>query len=184
MYIDQASRFIWGRLLTTKDDATLHLGELADSMTSEHPDIRIRRLYTDGGGEYTSATFRAACDARGITQKFTNKESPEENHLAEKANEYVFNKIRVLLTMTGLPLWGYCFSYVVYVYSHTPQSLLLDKTPHECLHQRASRLYMLKAFGCLCYKFIPKSERPSKLSNPAVPEVFLGYAADHLSYLV
>ncbi|RHZ18335.1 hypothetical protein DYB37_009270 [Aphanomyces astaci] len=98
-------------------------------------------LHTDGGGEYTSSAFKAACLARGIRQKFTNVETPEENHLAEKANEFVF-KIRTYLTISGLPstLWGYCFDYVVFVYNNTPQELLNQRTPFEALFSKPSRL--------------------------------------------
>jgi len=90
------------------------------------------------------------------------------------------------MTMTGLPttLWGHCFNYVVYVYNYTPQELLGGRTPFEALFQKPSRLHMLKTLGCLAYKLIPKSQRPTKLTNPAVPCVFLGYAKEQLGYLL
>ncbi|KAH9182462.1 hypothetical protein AeNC1_015563 [Aphanomyces euteiches] len=184
MFVDQASRYIFGQLLRTKADAILHLNEITTKLDNQLPDSRISNLYTDGGGEYASSTFKAACHSRGITQKFTNAETPEENHLAEKTNEYVFNKIRVYMTLCGLPstLWGYCFKYVVHVYNNTPQELLNQRTPYEVLYSKPSRLYMLKTFGCMAYKFIPKSHRPTKLTNPAIPCVFLGYAEDQLGY--
>ncbi|KAH9095102.1 hypothetical protein LEN26_017922, partial [Aphanomyces euteiches] len=184
MFVDQASRFIFGKLLKTKGDAIHHLDDLTSKLDNQLPDSRISNLYTDGGGEYASSTFKAACQSRGITQKFTNAESPEENHLAEKTNEYVFNKIRVYMTLSGLPsnLWGYCFKYVVHVYNNTPQELLNQRTPYEVLFSKPSRLYMLKTFGCLAYKYIPKSQRATKLTNPAIPCVFLGYADEQLGY--
>ncbi|KAH9084296.1 hypothetical protein LEN26_020917 [Aphanomyces euteiches] len=43
---------------------------------------------------------------------------------------------------------------------------------------------MLKTFGCLAYMYVPKAERASKLANPAVPCVFIGYAKDRLGYLL
>ncbi|KAH9135158.1 hypothetical protein AeRB84_019310 [Aphanomyces euteiches] len=109
---------------------------------------------------------------------------PEENHLAEKTNEYLFNKVRVYMTMSGLPaqLWGYALDHVVYVYNNTPQELLNQRTPYEVLFAKPSRLHMLKTFRCLAYMYVPKSERASKLSNPAVPCVFVGYAKDKLGY--
>ncbi|RLO01397.1 hypothetical protein DYB28_004572, partial [Aphanomyces astaci] len=184
MFIDQASRYIFGKLLNTKDDTILHLDALVSDLNSQIPHTRVRMLHTDGGGEYTSSAFKAACLARGIRQKFTNVETPAENHLAEKANEFVFSKIRTYLTISGLPstLWGYCFDYVVFVYNNTPQELLNQRTPFEALFSKPSRLYMLKTFGCLAYKFIPKPQRKGKLSNSAVPCVFLGYAHDRLGY--
>ncbi|RHY22600.1 hypothetical protein DYB32_009452, partial [Aphanomyces invadans] len=186
MFIDQASRFVFGRLLKKKDATITHLDELTTLLDNQLPDARIGTLYTDGGGEYTGATFKAACLSRGILQKFTNAECPEENHLAEKTNEFVFNKIRVYLTLSGLPttLWGFCFKYVVHVYNNTPQELLNNRTPYEVLYCKPSRLYMLKTFGCLAYKFVPKTQRPSKLSNPAVQCVFLGYADHQLGYVL
>jgi len=186
MFIDQASRFVFGRLLKKKHEAVHHLDELTSTVANQVADTRIGRLVTDSGGEYTGDVFRASCEARGIKQLSTNAHTPEENHLAEKTNEYVFNKVRVLMTMTGLPttLWGHCFNYVVYVYNYTPQELLGGRTPFEALFQKPSRLHMLKTLGCLAYKLIPKSQRPTKLTNPAVPCVFLGYAKEQLGYLL
>ncbi|KAH9154504.1 hypothetical protein AeRB84_003413 [Aphanomyces euteiches] len=94
---------------------------MTSKLDNELPDSRISDLYTDSGGEYASSTFKVACPSRGITQKFTNAESPEENDLAEKTNEYAFNKIRVYMTLSGLPsnLWGYCFKYAMHVYNNT-----------------------------------------------------------------
>jgi len=186
MLIDQASRLIFGRLLKKKHEAVHHLDELTTTLSNQVPDARIGRLVTDSGGEYTGSVFRASCEARGIRQLFTNAHAPEESHLAEKSNEYVFNKVRVLMTMTGLPtrLWGHCFNYVVHVYNNTPQELLGGRTPFEALFNKPSRLHMLKTFGCLAYKFIPKSERATKLTSPAIPCVFLGYAKDLLGYLL
>ncbi|RHZ39671.1 hypothetical protein DYB26_014732, partial [Aphanomyces astaci] len=109
-----------------------------------------------GVGSTQAPRSKPPAIARGIRQKFTNVETPEENHLAEKANEFVF-KIRTYLTISGLPstLWGYCFDYVVFVYNNTPQELLNQRTPFEALFSKPSRLYTLKTFGCLAYKFIP-----------------------------
>ncbi|KAH9150923.1 hypothetical protein AeRB84_006344 [Aphanomyces euteiches] len=184
MFIDQASRCIFGKLLKTKDDAIIHLEELTTTIDGQLQDSRISTLYSDGGGEYTSAAFKAACLSRGIRQNFTNADTPEENHLAEKGNEMVFNKIRVYMTLSGLPssLWGYCFQYVIHVYNNTPQELLNHRTPYKVLYKKPSRLYMLKTFGCLAFKFVPKSQRASKLSNPAIRCVFVGYAVDQLGY--
>ncbi|KAF0726422.1 hypothetical protein Ae201684P_021073 [Aphanomyces euteiches] len=184
MFVDQASRYIFGKLLKKKNETTTHFTELTAHLDNQLRDSRIANIYTDGGGEYTSQEFRAACLSRGVTQKFTNADTPEENHLAEKTNEFVFNKIRVYMTLSGLPatLWGHCFEYVVYVYNHTPQELLNQRTPYEVLFGKPSRLHMLKTFGCLAFKFVPKSQRDGKLTNPATPCVFLGYATEQLGY--
>ncbi|RHY79828.1 hypothetical protein DYB26_005045, partial [Aphanomyces astaci] len=157
MFIDQASRHIFGKLLKTKDDTILHVDALVSDLNSQLPHTCVRMLHTNGGGEYTSSAFKAACLARGIRQKFANVETPEENHLAEKANEFVFKQIRTYLTISGLPstLWGYLLDYVVFVYNNTPQELLNQRTPFEALFSKPSRLYMLKTVGCLAYKFIP-----------------------------
>ncbi|KAH9111146.1 hypothetical protein LEN26_013118 [Aphanomyces euteiches] len=164
MFVDQASRYIFGKLLKKKNETTTHFTELTAHLDNQLRDSRIANIYTDGGGEYTSQEFRAACLSRGVTQKFTNADTPEENNLAEKTNEFVFNKIR----------------NVVYVYNHTPQELLNQLTPYEVLFGKTSRLHMLKTFGCLAFKFVPKSQRDGKLTNPATPCVFLGYATEQL----
>ncbi|KAH9100219.1 hypothetical protein LEN26_016065 [Aphanomyces euteiches] len=43
---------------------------------------------------------------------------------------------------------------------------------------------MPKTFGCLAYMYVPKSDRASKLSNPAIPCVFVGYAKEKLDYFL
>lgn len=186
MFIDENSRYIFGKLLSKKNDAIKHLNEILSRVENQVPKFKFTYLYSDGGGEYVNSKFKEACDSRGIQHNLTNPSCPEENHLAEKCNEYVFDKIRTLLISTQLPhnLWGYAFNYVIYVYNHTPQELLNGRTPHEVLFNRPSRLYMLKTWGCLAYKFVPKHERKSKLSNKANPCVFLGYSTNRLAYIL
>ncbi|KAH9090111.1 hypothetical protein Ae201684P_014863 [Aphanomyces euteiches] len=138
--------------------------------------------WTTNGETHGSATSTLMAEAK----VYQRAPPPEENHLAEKTNEYLFNKVRVYMTMSGLPaqLWGYALDHVVYVYNNTPQELLNQRTPYEVLFAKPSRLHMLKTFRCLAYMYVPKSERASKLSNPAVPCVFVGYAKDKLGYLL
>ncbi|RQM20006.1 hypothetical protein B5M09_012057, partial [Aphanomyces astaci] len=93
MFIDKASRYIFGKLLKAKDATILHLDALVSDLNSQLPHTRVRMLHTDGVGSTQAPRSKLPAIARGIRQKFTNVETPEENHLAEKANEFVF-KIR------------------------------------------------------------------------------------------
>jgi len=105
MLVDQALRFVFGVLLKKKCEVVRHLDEFSSIIDNQLSHHRISIIYSDGGGEYTSDEFKAPFTARGITQKFTNADSPEENQLAEKANEYVFNKVRANPALSGLPIF-------------------------------------------------------------------------------
>jgi transposase InsO family protein len=46
--------------------------------------IAIRRLLTDNGDSYRSATFRAACTQLGIAQRFTRPYTPRTKRQSER----------------------------------------------------------------------------------------------------
>ncbi len=93
MFTDVASRYIFGRLLHKKSDTVTHLTEIFTLLDNQVQITDYKPIYRRRWRIYRHYVLT------GITQKYTNPGDSEENHLAEKANEYIFDKIRTTLIM-------------------------------------------------------------------------------------
>jgi transposase InsO family protein len=74
LLVDDATRYIWVALLTTKDaaaDAVKHLQALAEKKSGR----KLRALRTDNGREFTVTEFAAYC-AEGIERHYSAPYSP------------------------------------------------------------------------------------------------------------
>ena len=47
---------------------------------------QLKRLHSDGSGEYINALFRTFCAEKGIIMEFTTPYSPTQNGIAERLN--------------------------------------------------------------------------------------------------
>ena len=63
---------------------------------------KIKVLHSDNGREYTSDPFLQLCRDEGIERHFTVKETPQQNRLAERMNMTLLEKVRYMLSNTGL----------------------------------------------------------------------------------
>ena len=59
-------------------------------------------LRSDNGGEYKSDPFVQLCHDEGIERNFTVRETSQQNRVAEKFNHTLLEKIRCLLSNSGL----------------------------------------------------------------------------------
>ena len=83
---------------------------------------------------------------------------------------------RALRFQGNLPLsfWGDCVLAASYIISHTPASLLDNKTPYEILFNISPSYDTFRGFGCLCYAFNIKSKR-DKFMSRSRKCIFVGY---------
>jgi IS30 family transposase len=75
LLVDDAMRYMWVALLTTKDaamDAIKHLQALVEKMSGQ----KLRALCTDNGREFTVAEFAAYRAEEGIERHYSAPYSP------------------------------------------------------------------------------------------------------------
>ena len=107
----------------------------------------------DKDGEYRSDEFDKFLESNGISHQHTCRNRPEQNGVAEWANQLFSEQIVALLNESGLPrkFWVKCLAALVHVTNLCPTSALIDKTPHEVWYGKKPVVSHLRVWGCLAY---------------------------------
>jgi transposase InsO family protein len=96
LLVDDATRYMWVALLTTKDattDVVKHLQAVAEKKSGR----KLRVLRTDNGREFTVAEFMAYYAEKGIKRHYSAPYSPQQNGVVERRNQTVVAMARALL---------------------------------------------------------------------------------------
>ncbi|OAE24056.1 hypothetical protein AXG93_2402s1150 [Marchantia polymorpha subsp. ruderalis] len=119
----------------------------------------------------------------GITRHFTTVYTPQQNAVSERHNRTVLEKMRSMLSESGLPgeFWTEAVNTVVYLVNFSPSSAINFSTPFELRHKRMADYSVLKVFGCTAYPLTPKEHR-TKLDPTSKNCRFLGYASGVKGY--
>ena len=69
---------------------------------------KLKCLWSDNGGEYTSREFETYCTKNGRRHKKTVPGTPQHNGLAERMNHAIIERVRCMLKTEKLPkvFWG------------------------------------------------------------------------------
>lgn len=187
LVVDEATRFKWGFLLTTKAEATAEIKTLLLRLAAKHPKLKTQVLFSDGGGEFLNAEPQTFCGGRGIELRSSNPYSPQENSIVERSNQTVMRQVRSMLNATQLPpsLWGEAFLHAIETLNYTTTSALKNNmTPYETLHGQRPDLSKLRTWGCLVHMHIPDAarQRKEKLSSRTQLCLLLGYSSSTNGY--
>ena len=145
---------------------------------------KIKRLRTDGGGEYKK-TFGKYLKENGIIHETTVPYSPDQNGVSERANRTIMDRARAILAETGLPkiLWMEIAAAVVYLKNRSPTRSLKGKTPYEAWFRRKPDLSHLKILGTPTYIHVPEEKRVKLNSHSNVGQL-VGYGDTANQYRV
>jgi Pol polyprotein, beta-barrel domain/Integrase core domain/GAG-pre-integrase domain len=119
-FIDDHSRESVIYLMRTKDEA-FEKYKLYEALMLRQRDVRIKVLFTDRGGEYTSTEFEQYLSKQGTMHKMTVHDTPESNGVAERLNRTLVERTRAMLLESNLPkfLWGYALLHANYMKNRT-----------------------------------------------------------------
>ena len=119
---------------------------------------QIKRLRTDGGGEY-QGSVRAYLKRSGIIHETTAPYSPEQNGVAERANRTIMERVKSIIAEYKLDkrLWMEIAGTVVYLKNRSPTSAVAT-TPYELWHGTKPNLSHLKIIGSTAYIHVPKEK--------------------------
>ena len=183
--VDDYSRFVWLAAMASKSQALDRFKEYQAWAEAAHSarGLRISRLRTDGGGEFCSRAFDTYCTGRGISHELTAAYTPQQNGVAERANQTIVEGARTLLQQSGLPnsFWPDAASTVAYVRNRCPTSSHSKATPFERWTGVKPSVSHLRPFGCLAHAQIPDRYR-DKLTNKARRCVLVGYSPASKQY--
>ncbi|CAL1362863.1 unnamed protein product [Linum trigynum] len=178
--IDHYTRYTWYYPLCRKSDVSQVFLDFR-SMVANYFSTTIRRLYTDGGGEFIKLCPELS--SHGITHLLTPPHTPEHNGLAERKHRHPVETGITLLHHAKLPssFWSYAFSTAVYLIYRMPSSALRGQIPYTLLFNQIPNYHKLRVFGCLCYPWL-RPYAPNNLAPRSHPCIFLGYYPQRSAY--
>jgi transposase InsO family protein len=146
LLVDDASRYMWVTLLSSKDEAPAAIKRwkaLVEAESGKVPQV----LRTDNGGEFTSVEFGEWCAERGV---LATPYSPQQNSVVERRNQTVVAMARSLLKGRSVPaeFWGEAVVTAVYLLNRAPTKSLAGRTPYEAWHGKKPTVEHLRTFGC------------------------------------
>ncbi|CAN6686650.1 unnamed protein product [Malus baccata var. baccata] len=145
--------------------------------------LKIKRLRSDRGGEFTSFEFQEFCEGAGLQKQLTVAYTPQHNGVAERKNRTVVEMTKSMLhdKKMSLSFWGEVVNTSVYLLNRCPTKALEKKTPFEAFSGRKPSVKHLKVFRSICYAQIPSQLR-HKLEINSIKCVLVGYGSCEKGY--
>ena len=162
-FLDDFSRKCWIYPLASKDQI-FETFKMFKTRVENEIESTIKCLQMDNGGEFCSNDFVNFCARNGIRRVKTVPYTPQENGVIERMNRTIVERIRSMLSHSGLPksFWAEAANTAVYLINRSP-SVALDGGIPEVLWSGKKLSYdHLRTFGCEVYVKIPDEKR-SKL---------------------
>ena len=158
-FIDDFSRKVWIYFLKTQDEAFnkfLEWKSLVENQTGK----KINRLRTDNGLEFCHREFDDYCAKNGIARQHTCTSTPQQNGLAERMNRTIMNKVRCMLTESGLSkvFWAEAAATACYLINRSPSSAIECKLPEQVWSGTKPRYDHLRPFGCIAYVHVSQGK--------------------------
>ncbi|GAU25658.1 hypothetical protein TSUD_265850 [Trifolium subterraneum] len=174
-FIDEFTRHVWIYMIEKKSEVFTKFKKFKLQVERES-ECSIKKLRTDGGGEYTSNEFAKFCEQQDIIHEITAPYTPQHNGIDERKNRSIMNMARSMLKGKGMPnrLWAEAAATSVYIINRCPTKKLLDKTPYKAWTGAKPSVGHFKVFGSLCFRHVPEQLR-RKLDDRSQAMVFLGY---------
>ena len=174
-FIDDFTRKTWVYLIKRKDEVSAVFKKFKTLAETQSGHL-IRRLRTDGGGEYTSVQFERFCEEKGIVHEVVAPYTPQQNGTAERKNRTILDMTRSMLKTKSLPkkFWGEAVCTAVYILNRSPTKRLQDMTPEEAWSGHKQNVSHFRIFGSICYSCVPEMKR-KKLDDRSEVLILLGY---------
>jgi hypothetical protein len=182
LLVDDYSRFMWIKLLHTKDEAADAIRKFKASAEVESRHT-LRVFRTDRGGEFTASEFMDWCTDRGIKRHLTAPYSPQQNGVVERRNQTVVGMARCMLKGTSMParFWGEAVTTAVFVLNRSFTRSVEGRTPYEAWYGVKPDVKYLRVFGCRAHAKVTKPNL-KKLDDRRQPMVMLGYEPGGKAY--
>lgn len=90
-------------------------------------------MRTDNGLEFVSNEFNKFWTLKGIKRHKTVPRHPQQNGAVERMNKTILERIRCMLSNSGLPkkFWGEAADTAVYLINKSPSAAIKFKVPQE-----------------------------------------------------
>ena len=148
--------------------------------------MKVKKLFSDNGGEYIAEDFVLLCHRNGIEPLHTLAHSPEQNGTCQRFNRTLIEAMRTVLLTSRMArtFWGEFIMSSTYVRNHLLYSSLpYDMSPMEAAFGTVPVDLRYRTLGCDYYTMldIEGQDKPLIKANPST---LLGYSMESLSYRV
>ncbi|CAI7853248.1 unnamed protein product [Closterium sp. NIES-54] len=149
----------------------------APLQTLHMDDLLVLRLHSDRGGEFSSNLLRELCRGEGILQSFTLPDSPQQNGIAERRIGLVMEVARTSMIHAAAPhfLWPFAVRYAAHQLNLWPRVSLPETSPTLRWTGEVGDASVFWVWGSRAFV---RDTFANKLSNRAIPCVFLGFVPD------
>lgn len=184
LVVDDYSRHMWLEVLRSKDEAFRFFCKIK-ALSETESGLKLRAFRTDRGGEFNSTEFTRFCEQQGIRRDTTAPYSPQQNGVVERRNQSVVEMARSLMKNMSVPaeFWAEAVKTAVYILNRSPTRSLNGITLYEAWRKKKPRVDHMCTFGCVGHMKIV-GPGVTKLSDRALPVVFLGYESRSKAYRV
>jgi transposase InsO family protein len=132
LLVDDLSRYIWVATIPSNDCAVAAIKDIQVRAKGESG-LKLKALYTDRRGEFTTTKFTDYCAAEVMHHQHTSPYSPQQNSVVEHQKGTVVATTMSMLKAKGLPgwFWGEAVNTAVYVLNRCPMKSVDGMTPFE-----------------------------------------------------
>ena len=172
--VDDFSRYTAVYGLKSKDETFTKFKQFK-ALVENQLNEKIKKLRTDGGGEFVNREMENLLAESGIEHQITCAYTPQQNGRAERSNRTLVECARSMLQTTNLStnFWLDAVETAVYLKNRSVHSAI-KKTPLEIWTGNAPDISNLRVFGCMAYVLIPDQKR-TKFMPKAEKCTFIGY---------
>jgi transposase InsO family protein len=183
--VDQHTGFISVTLLKRKSDATTAILDFKD-FYEKQTDSSMKKLISDGGGEFCNKTLSAILKSHGIQHNVSPPYTPQHNGIAERANKTIINMARCMLVQSRLAKewWGEAVRTAALTTNCLPSLSKSRVSPLEQLMKKVPNMAFFRPFGCKAWVIKPAEKRTSKFDAISWDAILLGYSNDYSCYRV
>lgn len=182
-FIDDMSRYTAVYFLRKKSD-TFQAFKDYKALAENQLNVKIQRLRDDKGGEFISNEFNDFCRTHGIHREHTIRDTPQQNGVAERFNQTLQNAVRTMLFESAFAdyHWVDAASAFTHVHNRSPSSSIARRTPFELWYGKKPSVKNFRAWACLAYVHLQKSQHLS-LHSQTKRCVFIGYAKNYKGWV-
>lgn len=121
--IDDYSRKVWLYMLKSKDQTLNKFKEWCAEVENT-TNRKVKCLRTNNDLEFVSSEFNKFCVIKGIKRHKTVPGHPQQNGVVERMNRTILERVRCMLSSSGLPkrFWGKAADTTVYVINRSPSA--------------------------------------------------------------
>jgi len=140
-------------------------------------DWKVKRLYSDGGGEFVNGTLQEFATSEGILLRNSPARTQQLDGVAERVVRTGKDMERTMLLHAGLNAASYykfASHHAVFLWNRTYISPQTGVTPFEAMYKRKPSMQHWAVFGCDCFYHVPKDDRRT-YDAKMLPGIYLGH---------